>query len=55
MVTATLRTFNAKTEQGLMSSGRPRALDNMHFIVSYQIDIVNKQLLSPLEISLYQK
>ena len=29
-----------------MSSGRPRAVRNMHFFVSCQVDVVNKQLFS---------
>ena len=29
-----------------MSSGRPRAVSNMHFFVSCQIDVVNKQPFS---------
>ena len=31
-----------------MSSGRPRAIDNMHFLVPGQIDAVNKKIFSPL-------
>ena len=31
-----------------MSSGKPRAVDNMHVFVDCQIDVVNKQLVSPL-------
>ena len=39
---------NAKTERKLMSSGKPRAAGNKHAFVAYQIDVVNKQLVSPL-------
>ena len=39
-----------------MSSGAPRAVSNMHVFVSYQIDVMNKQLfLQLVEITLYQK
>ena len=31
-----------------MSLGKPRAVGNMHFFLSCQIDAVNKQLISPL-------
>ena len=31
-----------------MSSGRPRAVSNMHFFVSCLIAVVNKQLFSPV-------
>ena len=31
-----------------MSSGKPRAAGNKHAFVAYQIDVVNKQLVSPL-------
>ena len=31
-----------------MSSGRPRAVSNVHFFVSYQSEVVNKQLFSPI-------
>ena len=31
-----------------MSSGKPRAIGNMHVFVACQIDVVNKQLVSPL-------
>ena len=30
-----------------MTSGKPRAVDNMHLFVPCQIDVVNKQLASP--------
>ena len=39
---------NAKTVWWLMSSGKPRAVGNMHVFVACQIDVVNKQLVSPL-------
>ena len=39
-----------------MTSGRTRAVDNMHFFVPCQIDVANKQLfLHSLEITLYEK
>ena len=41
-------TSSSKTEQWLMSSRRPRAVDNMHFFVFCQTDVVNKQLFSLL-------
>ena len=31
-----------------MSSGKTRAVGNMHAFVACQIDVVNKQLVSPL-------
>ena len=31
-----------------MSSGKPRAVDNMHVFVVCEIDVVNKQFVSPL-------
>ena len=31
-----------------MSSGRPRAVGNIHFFVLCQIDVVNKQTFCPL-------
>ena len=52
MMTATLRknlTFPMpKTERRLMSSGRLRFVFNIHFFVSCQIDVENKQHFSPL-------
>ena len=38
----------AKTELWPITSGRPRAILNMHFFVLCQIDVENKQLFSPL-------
>ena len=37
---------DTKTELRLMSSGRSRTVGNMHFFVSCQIDVVNKQHFS---------
>ena len=31
-----------------MSSGKPRAVGSMHVFVACQMDVVNKQLVSPL-------
>ena len=31
-----------------LSSGKPRALGNIHVFVAYQVHVVNKQLVSPL-------
>ena len=31
-----------------MSSGRPRAVSSVHFFVFCQINVVNKQLFSPI-------
>ena len=38
-------TCTAKTEQWLVSPGKPRAIDNVHFLMTCQIDVVNKQLV----------
>ena len=39
---------NAKTEWWLMPSGKSRVLENMHVFVTCKIDVLNKQLVSPL-------
>ena len=41
-------TTNVKTDELLRSPGRARDIGNMHSFVSYQIEVVNKQLFSPL-------
>ena len=42
------KTLDLQCQNRTMSSGKPRALSNMHVFVAYKIDVVNKQLVSPL-------
>ena len=52
MVGATLRKkswiSSTKIEQWLISSGKPRAVENMYVTVACQVDLVKKQIVSPL-------
>ena len=51
MVGATLRkkkTLDLQCQSRTMFSGKPRALSNMYVFVACKIDVVNKQLVSPL-------
>ena len=46
-------TSNVKTEQWLMWLGRPRAIENMQFFVTYQIDVASNQFFYPLNSNNY--